>query len=98
MDLRCASFSCASARFSWSTTYGQFTFFPDWLMLSESSVSPMVTILRPFLHMLQVAGMVGVGFALLSLLEAEYTKKLANLISGSILARPRRKTAERSRL
>src|SRR5438045_4993411 len=35
----CASFSCTSARFSWSTTYGQFTSSPDWLMLSRVQFS-----------------------------------------------------------
>jgi hypothetical protein len=55
----------------------------------------MVTILRAFLHMLQVAAMVGVGFVLLSLLEGEYKKDLANLISRSILRRALRKSAAR---
>jgi hypothetical protein len=48
--------------------------------------------------MFQIAAMVGVGFALLSLLESKYAKKLAKLISRSILGRPQRKAAARSRL
>jgi hypothetical protein len=58
----------------------------------------MVTLLQSFLHMLQTAAMVGVGFALLSLLEGKYAKKVAKLISRSIVARPQRKAAARSRL
>jgi hypothetical protein len=58
----------------------------------------MITILQSFVHMLQIAAMVGVGFALLSLLEGKYVKKLAKLISRNILARPQRKAAARSRL
>jgi hypothetical protein len=48
--------------------------------------------------MFQIAAMVGVGFALLSLLEGKHAKKLAKLISRSILAGPERKAAARSRL
>jgi hypothetical protein len=48
--------------------------------------------------MLQVAAMVSVGFGLLSLLEGDYAKKFANLISRRVLALPRRKAAARSRL
>jgi hypothetical protein len=58
----------------------------------------MITILHSFVHMLQIAAMVGVGFAVLSLLEGKYAKKLAKLIFRSILARPQRKAAARSRL
>ena len=64
----------------------------------EFGFPPMFTILRTFAHMLQIAAMVSVGFALLSLLEGKYAKKLANLISGSILTRVERKAAARSRL
>jgi hypothetical protein len=56
----------------------------------------MVTMLRTFFHMLQVAAMVSVGFALLSLLEGGYAKKLTNLISRSIVIRPQRKAPAQS--
>jgi len=55
----------------------------------------MLTILRSFVHMLQIAAMVGVGFALLSLLEGKSAKRLANLMSRRILARPQRNSAAR---
>jgi hypothetical protein len=55
----------------------------------------MVTFLRTLVHMLQVAAMVCAGFALLSLVEGEYTKKLAKLISRRIRTRPDRKDAAR---
>jgi hypothetical protein len=58
----------------------------------------MFMVLRSFVHMLQIAAMVCVGFALLSLLESDYTKKLANLIFHRTVARPQRKAAARSRL
>jgi hypothetical protein len=58
----------------------------------------MFTILRTFVHMLQIAAMVSVGFALFSLVEGGHTKKLANLVFRRILARPQRKAAARSRL
>jgi len=64
----------------------------------EFGFPPMFTILHTFVHLLQIAAMVSVGFALLSLLEGEHAKKLANLISGSILTRVERKAAARSRL
>ncbi|MGH9514567.1 MAG: hypothetical protein ACRD3P_02695 [Terriglobales bacterium] len=57
----------------------------------------MVTILHSLVHMIQVAGMVCAGFGLLSLLEGEYTKKLAKRISR-IRTRPQEKDAERSRV
>jgi hypothetical protein len=47
--------------------------------------------------MLEVAAMVCAGFALLSLLEGEYAKKLAKLTSR-IRARPQRKDAARSQV
>jgi hypothetical protein len=56
----------------------------------------MVTILRSFVHMLQVAAMVCVGFALLSLLESEYAKKLPKLISRRIQERTDGKAAAQS--
>jgi hypothetical protein len=56
----------------------------------------MFTLLRAFVHMLQIAAMVCVGFAVLALLEGEYAKKLRNLISRHVLAPPWRK-AVRSR-
>jgi len=62
----------------------------------ESSFQIMVTIFRTFFHMLQVAAMVSVGFALLSLLESGYVKKLTTLISRSIMARPQRKAPAQS--
>jgi hypothetical protein len=64
----------------------------------KSGFPPMFTILRTFVHMLQIAAMVSAGFVLLSLLEGKYTKKLANLISRGILTRVERKAAARSRL
>jgi hypothetical protein len=56
----------------------------------------MVTILRTLVHMLQVAAMVCFGFALLSLLESEYAKKLPKLISRRIHEQPDEKAAARS--
>ena len=56
----------------------------------------MAMIVRSGVHMLQVAAMVGVGFGLLSLLEGDYAKKLATLISRRILARLQRKVTARS--
>ena len=53
----------------------------------------MATIVRSGVHMLQVAAMVGVGFGLLSLLEGDYAKKFATLISRRILAGRWRKAA-----
>jgi hypothetical protein len=64
----------------------------------EFGFPPMFTVLRTFVHMLQIAAMVSIGFVLLSLLEGKYAKKLANLISHSILTRVERKAAARSRL
>jgi hypothetical protein len=58
----------------------------------------MVTILHTGLRMLQVSAMVCVGFGLLSLLEGDYAKKFANLISRRVLAVPRRKAAARSQV
>jgi hypothetical protein len=55
----------------------------------------MVTFLRTLVHMLQIAAMVCAGFALLSLVEGEYTKKLAKLICRRIRTRPDRKDAAR---
>jgi hypothetical protein len=56
----------------------------------------MGTILRSGVHMLQVAAMVCLGFALLSLLESEHTKKLMKLISRRILERHQREDTARS--
>jgi hypothetical protein len=56
----------------------------------------MVTLLRTLFHMLQVAAMVCAGFALLSLVEGDYRKNLATLISR-IRPRDQRKDAARSR-
>jgi hypothetical protein len=56
----------------------------------------MATIVRSGVHMLQVAAMVGVGFGFLALLEGDYAKKFASLISRRILARLQRKVTARS--
>ena len=58
----------------------------------------MTALLQNLVHMLQIAAMVGFGFALLSLLEGEYTKKLVKSISRRIRTLPQRKAAVRSRL
>jgi hypothetical protein len=62
----------------------------------EVGFTIMATFLRTLVHMLQVAAMVCAGFALLSLLEGEYTKELAMLITR-IRTRFQRKDAARSR-
>jgi hypothetical protein len=58
----------------------------------------MTALFQNLVHMLQIAAMVGFGFALLSLLEGEYTKKLLKSISRRIRALPQRKAAARSHL
>jgi hypothetical protein len=58
----------------------------------------MTALFQNLVHMLQIAAMVGFGFALLSLLEGEYTKKLLKSISRRIREFPQRKAAARSHL
>jgi hypothetical protein len=56
----------------------------------------MGTILRSGVHMLQVAAMVCLGFALLSLLESDLIKKSMKLISRRILERHQGEDTARS--
>jgi hypothetical protein len=53
----------------------------------------MFSLFRAFVHMLQIAAMVCVGFGALALLEGEYAKKVRDLISRRVLAVRWRKAA-----